>query len=53
MLRKNINNNPNNKDQTWYKNKKSMMKLKKKINSTKDSRLNELQSKEWGPNLIQ
>jgi hypothetical protein len=26
--------------------------LKKKINSTKDSRLNALQSKEWGPNLI-
>jgi len=52
MLRKNINNNPNNEDQTWYKNKKSMMKFKKKINSTKDSRLNALQSKEWGPNLI-
>jgi hypothetical protein len=30
MLRKNINNNPNNEDQTWYKNKKSMMKFKKK-----------------------
>jgi hypothetical protein len=27
MLRKNINNNPNNEDQTWYKNKKSMMKF--------------------------
>jgi hypothetical protein len=26
---------------------------KKKINSTKDSRLNALQSKEWRPNLIQ
>jgi hypothetical protein len=27
MLRENINNNPNNEDQTWYKNKKSMMKF--------------------------
>jgi hypothetical protein len=53
MLRKNINNNPNNEDQTWYKNKKSMMKFFKKINSTKDSRLNALQSKEWKSNLFQ